>query len=293
MLWRQMAGMRDMLIHQYAHVVPGVAWQAVRERFPIERLALLRLLDDTASDAGHDTPRRPRCCPCPPRCPSARASGADPVRSLAIFGSFARGEQTPESDLDVLVDFDVPPGGIAFVGLATLLENRLGLPVDLATRPYDRRPPLRRRAGRPRRGMTRRVAQRVQDALDVMDRATGFIGRRSRTSSRRTRRRCTPSSGVPLGSARRSGMSRTTCARHTQTCRGAKSWGCATGSRRPVHGPRDDVADRARGLPRNPAAAPARPRQPGRMSATDDHDLPHGWRWVSFSEAAAHRLGRC
>ena len=48
-LWRQMAGMRDMLIHQHAHVVPGVAWQAVRERFPIERLALLRLLDDTAS----------------------------------------------------------------------------------------------------------------------------------------------------------------------------------------------------------------------------------------------------
>ena len=57
------------------------------------------------------------------------------VRSLAIFGSFARGEQTPESDLDVLVDFDVPPGGIAFVGLANLLEDRLGLPVDLATRP--------------------------------------------------------------------------------------------------------------------------------------------------------------
>ena len=56
------------------------------------------------------------------------------VRSLAIFGSFARGEQTPESDLDVLVDFDVQPGGIAFVGLATLLEDRLGLPVDLATR---------------------------------------------------------------------------------------------------------------------------------------------------------------
>ena len=52
------------------------------------------------------------------------------------------------------------------------------------------------------------------------------------------------------------------------------------------------MADRARGLPRNPAAAPARPRQLGRMSATDDHDLPHGWRWVSFSEAAAHRLGK-
>ena len=57
------------------------------------------------------------------------------VRSLAIFGSFARGEQTPESDLDVLVDFDEVPGMIGFIRLANLLEERLGLPVDLATRP--------------------------------------------------------------------------------------------------------------------------------------------------------------
>ena len=44
-MWRQMAGMRDMIIHQYAHVVPDVAWQAIQERFPIERAALRRLLE--------------------------------------------------------------------------------------------------------------------------------------------------------------------------------------------------------------------------------------------------------
>ena len=57
------------------------------------------------------------------------------VRALFLFGSYAREEQTPESDLDLLVEFDRPPGMLAFVRLAQELEDRLGLPVDLATRP--------------------------------------------------------------------------------------------------------------------------------------------------------------
>ena len=56
------------------------------------------------------------------------------VRSLAIFGSYARGEQTASSDLDVLVEFERVPGMLAFVGLAQMLEDRLGVSVDLATR---------------------------------------------------------------------------------------------------------------------------------------------------------------
>ncbi|WP_420456764.1 nucleotidyltransferase family protein [Rubrivirga sp.] len=57
------------------------------------------------------------------------------VRSLSIFGSYARGEQTAESDLDLLVEFDRVPGMLGFVGLAHGLEDQLGLRVDLATRP--------------------------------------------------------------------------------------------------------------------------------------------------------------
>lgn len=57
------------------------------------------------------------------------------VRSLSIFGSYARGEQTAESDLDLLVEFDRVPGMLGFVGLAHALEDRLGVSVDLATRP--------------------------------------------------------------------------------------------------------------------------------------------------------------
>lgn len=56
------------------------------------------------------------------------------VRSLSIFGSYARGEQTPESDLDVLVDFDKTPNLYELVGLGLDLEEALGMKVDVVMR---------------------------------------------------------------------------------------------------------------------------------------------------------------
>lgn len=55
------------------------------------------------------------------------------VKSLAIFGSYARGEQQETSDVDLLVDFDRPIGGFAFIELADQLEELLGMKVDLLT----------------------------------------------------------------------------------------------------------------------------------------------------------------
>jgi hypothetical protein len=55
------------------------------------------------------------------------------VKSLAIFGSYARGDQRPTSDVDVLVEFERPIGGFAFIELADRLEELLGLKVDLLT----------------------------------------------------------------------------------------------------------------------------------------------------------------
>ena len=56
------------------------------------------------------------------------------VRRLGLFGSFARGEQDEDSDVDVLVDF-VPgrKGFDNFMRLVFLLEDLLHRPVELVT----------------------------------------------------------------------------------------------------------------------------------------------------------------
>ena len=54
------------------------------------------------------------------------------VRSLALFGSCARGDYGPESDVDLLVDVD-PSIGLEFVSLAEKLEKLLGRHVDLVS----------------------------------------------------------------------------------------------------------------------------------------------------------------
>lgn len=55
------------------------------------------------------------------------------VRSLSVFGSVARNEATPGSDIDLLVEFAEPVGLFEFVRLRRFLESTLGAPVDLAT----------------------------------------------------------------------------------------------------------------------------------------------------------------
>jgi uncharacterized protein len=57
------------------------------------------------------------------------------VSELRIFGSVARGESRPGSDVDIVVRFDEPPEGLAYFGrLAELrreLSDALGCDVDV------------------------------------------------------------------------------------------------------------------------------------------------------------------
>ena len=56
-----------------------------------------------------------------------------PVQRAWLFGSFARGEQRPWSDVDILVEFDKekPIGLLKFAGIICDLEDLIGHKVDL------------------------------------------------------------------------------------------------------------------------------------------------------------------
>lgn len=57
------------------------------------------------------------------------------IRRLSLFGSVLRDDFTPESDVDVLVEFDPVhiPGLMRFVGMEMELSEILGRKVDLNT----------------------------------------------------------------------------------------------------------------------------------------------------------------
>ena len=53
------------------------------------------------------------------------------VRSLALFGSFVRGDQREGSDIDMLVGFSEPVSLFDLIGLELHLTDLLGVKVDL------------------------------------------------------------------------------------------------------------------------------------------------------------------
>ncbi|MBI1337603.1 MAG: DNA polymerase subunit beta [Phycisphaera sp.] len=55
------------------------------------------------------------------------------VQSLAVFGSAARGEMTPGSDVDVLVQFNSTATFDLYMDLKDYLEDLLACSVDLVT----------------------------------------------------------------------------------------------------------------------------------------------------------------
>lgn len=65
------------------------------------------------------------------------------VEEIALFGSYARGEQTEASDLDILVTLSAPLGW-EFIDLHDYLEELIETEVDVVTRgAVDGKPLLR------------------------------------------------------------------------------------------------------------------------------------------------------
>jgi uncharacterized protein len=55
------------------------------------------------------------------------------LSTIAIFGSYAKNQQTDRSDVDILVEFNKPIG-IDFIDLAEDLEQILSIKVDLVSK---------------------------------------------------------------------------------------------------------------------------------------------------------------
>ena len=56
------------------------------------------------------------------------------IKDIGVFGSYARGEERPDSDIDILVEFTEPVGFFAFLDVEEYLEKILNNNVDLVTK---------------------------------------------------------------------------------------------------------------------------------------------------------------
>ena len=53
------------------------------------------------------------------------------IKSLGIFGSYARGEENPESDIDILVEFSEVPSLFKYMEIERFIENMISKKVDI------------------------------------------------------------------------------------------------------------------------------------------------------------------
>jgi len=56
-----------------------------------------------------------------------------PISGLGVFGSYARGEATEQSDIDIAVDINGPMG-LNFIAMADEIEGFFGIKVDVVPR---------------------------------------------------------------------------------------------------------------------------------------------------------------
>ena len=56
------------------------------------------------------------------------------IKFFGVFGSFARGEEKKNSDIDIIIDFITPKSLMEIGGIQYELTETLGRPVDIVSR---------------------------------------------------------------------------------------------------------------------------------------------------------------
>ncbi len=56
------------------------------------------------------------------------------VKVIGVFGSYSRGDSRKNSDIDILIEFSKTPDFFEFIRLEKILEDLLGIKVDMVTR---------------------------------------------------------------------------------------------------------------------------------------------------------------
>jgi predicted nucleotidyltransferase len=56
------------------------------------------------------------------------------LKEIGVFGSYVRGAQREDSDLDVLIEFEKPVGFVKFLKLENKLSELLGVKVEIVTK---------------------------------------------------------------------------------------------------------------------------------------------------------------
>lgn len=56
------------------------------------------------------------------------------LKEIGVFGSYVRGSQREDSDLDILIEFEKPVGFVKFLRLENKLSELLGVKVEMVTK---------------------------------------------------------------------------------------------------------------------------------------------------------------
>lgn len=124
------AGTSQAMVARYE---TGVASPTVRTLARLLRAAGRELVLSGAEPSSAGPPRPVAALLKEHRAAIRAAAAAVGARNVRVFGSVARGEETAESDVDLLVDFPAEERGLfPLLKLAEEVERLVGRPVDVA-----------------------------------------------------------------------------------------------------------------------------------------------------------------